>query len=78
MAHGEIASVPVPIHGKALRPSQVRVLKLVADGYSDREIARTLGVSVDNVKRELRGAALALSTRNRTDTAVAAVRLRLL
>jgi two-component system nitrate/nitrite response regulator NarL len=57
---------------------QARVLSLAADGLTDREIARALGISLDRVKREVRSALLLLSSRNRTQAVVTALRAGML
>jgi DNA-binding CsgD family transcriptional regulator len=56
-----------------LTPRQVRILRLVADGQSDRGIARTLGISTRTVQAHLQHTYRALDVTSRTE---AVARLR--
>jgi DNA-binding CsgD family transcriptional regulator len=57
-----------------LTPRQARILQLVADGQSDRGIARTLGISTRTVQAHLQHSYRALDVTSRTE-AVACLRL---
>ena len=61
-----------------LSPFEQRVLSLVADGLSDREISQELGVSVHSVKRAVRACLVRLAARNRTEAAMRATAFGLL
>jgi DNA-binding NarL/FixJ family response regulator len=56
-----------------LTPRQARILQLVADGQSDRGIARTLGISTRTVQAHLQHSYRALDVTSRTE---AVARLR--
>jgi DNA-binding NarL/FixJ family response regulator len=58
-----------------LTPRQARILQLVADGESDRGIARTLGISTRTVQAHLQHTYRALDVTSRTE---AIARLRAL
>ena len=58
-----------------LTPRQTRILQLVADGRSDRAIARTLGISARTVQAHLQRSYRALDVTSRTE---AVARLRAL
>ncbi|MEF9604898.1 response regulator transcription factor [Paracoccus sp. PXZ] len=53
-----------------LTQRQQDVLRLVADGQSNKRIASTLGLSVHTVKLHLRNASLRLGAHNRTEAAM--------
>jgi DNA-binding CsgD family transcriptional regulator len=59
--------------GPLLTPRQARILQLVADGQSDRGIARTLGISTRTVQAHLQHTYRALDVTSRTQ---AVARLR--
>jgi DNA-binding CsgD family transcriptional regulator len=46
-------ALPGPAAGAGLSPRELEVLRLVAAGHSNREIAETLFISVPTVKRHL-------------------------
>jgi len=50
-----------------LTPRQARILQLVADGQSDRDIARTLGISTRTVQAHLQHTYRALDVTSRTE-----------
>lgn len=50
-----------------LTPRQTRILQLVSDGYSDRAIARALGISTRTVHAHLQHAYRALDVSSRTE-----------
>lgn len=56
-----------PANSPLLTPRQARVLQLVADGQSDRGIARTLGISTRTVQAHLQHAYRALDATSRTE-----------
>ena len=58
-----------------LTPRQARILQLVADGHSDRAIARILGISTRTVHAHLQHAYRALNVTSRTE-ALARLRVR--
>ena len=58
-----------------LTPRQARILQLVADGHSDRGIARTLGISARTVQAHLQHTYRTLDVTSRTE---AVARLRVL
>jgi DNA-binding NarL/FixJ family response regulator len=58
----------------ALTGREREVLALVADGQSNREIARTLGVSEKTVKTHVSSVLAKLGVADRTQAAVLAVR----
>ncbi len=60
-------------HSPLLTPRQARILQLVADGQSDRGIARALGISTRTVQAHLQHTYRALDVTSRTE-AVARVR----
>lgn len=55
----------VPAQGRPLTRRQVEVLALVAEGYTDRRIGATLGVTVDRAKTLLGRAMVKLGAANR-------------
>ncbi|MCH7482134.1 MAG: response regulator transcription factor [Chloroflexi bacterium] len=66
LAPGEAAT-------KALSPREWDVLRLLADGMKNREIAETLFVSENTVKTHIRGILTKLSLKNRTQAATFAL-----
>ncbi|HEX6447868.1 MAG TPA: LuxR C-terminal-related transcriptional regulator [Trebonia sp.] len=66
---------PDSAENSLLTPRQARVLELVADGQSDRGIARTLGISSRTVQAHLQHAYRALDVTSRTE-ALARLRTR--
>lgn len=76
--HKEVGEVSVSAQRLRLTPDQARVLALAADGYTDREIARNLRVPLNRVKHDIRDALMALSSRNRTQAVVMALRAGIL
>jgi DNA-binding CsgD family transcriptional regulator len=64
-----------PAANPLLTPRQARILQLVADGLSDRGIARTLGISTRTVQAHLQHTYRALDVTSRTE---AVARLRAL
>ncbi|GAB4539034.1 MAG: hypothetical protein Tsb0010_17570 [Parvularculaceae bacterium] len=64
--------------GASPTPRQLEVLRLVADGRSNEEIAETLGMSLATIKAEIQKACLILDARNRTHAVVRALNQRLI
>ena len=58
---------------KTLSPREWDVLRLLADGMKNREIAETLFVSENTVKTHIRGILTKLSLKNRTQAATFAL-----
>ena len=71
-------AAPVPGRAGDLDPDVVRVVSLVARGWTDHRIAGALGVSVSTVKRRLRTAQEKLGGHSRVEVAVVAARLGLI
>lgn len=63
---------------EALTPRELEVLRLVADGLSNKEIARQLDISVHTVKFHLNTILSKLGARSRTEAVVIAARLGLI
>jgi DNA-binding NarL/FixJ family response regulator len=55
---------------EALTPAEVRVLRLIARGSANKEIARTLSLSEDTVKGQVRNILSKLRAKDRTDAAM--------
>lgn len=72
---GEHASAPVPA---SLTQREVKVLRLVARGHTNRQIARSLFVSVSTVKKHVHRIFSKLEVSDRTQAAVRANELGLL
>lgn len=68
---------PTPPDGDGLEhrltPSQAATLALVARGYSDAEIARRYGRTLDCVRRHMAGAIRALGAKSRAHAVALAV-----
>jgi DNA-binding NarL/FixJ family response regulator len=61
-----------------LTPRELKVLTLIARGYTNQKIAHALGISVSTVKKHLRGVISKLGVSDRTQAAVRAVELGVL
>jgi DNA-binding NarL/FixJ family response regulator len=59
---------------EALSPSETRVLRLIADGLSNKQIAATLSITEEAVKGEVKSILSKLDARDRTHAAVIGVR----
>jgi DNA-binding NarL/FixJ family response regulator len=57
-----------------LSPAETRVLRLISEGESNKEIAATLGVSVDTVKGQVRSILSKLGASDRTQAVMIAVK----
>ena len=64
--------------GGALSPRELEVARLVAAGYSNRQIAETLVIGEDTVKKHVSHALAKLGVHNRTALALALVAAQLL
>jgi DNA-binding NarL/FixJ family response regulator len=60
--------------GDALSPSEARVLRLIADGRSNKDIAATLSISEEAVKSQVKNILSKLTARDRTHAAVIGLR----
>jgi len=63
-----------PAEGGTLSPREGEVLALIANGYSNREIAEELGIALNTVKNHLRSILSKLGAKNRAHAAAYAVR----
>ncbi|WP_185968382.1 response regulator transcription factor [Paracoccus sp. M683] len=70
IAAGRIAPATESVDDCGLTPRQHDVLRLVADGQSNKRIAAVLGLSIHTVKLHLHNANLRLGARNRTEAAM--------
>jgi DNA-binding NarL/FixJ family response regulator len=61
-----------------LTPREIKVLTLIARGYTNQKIAHALDISVSTVKKHLRGVISKLGVSDRTQAAVRAVELGVL
>ena len=61
-----------------MTPREIKVLTLIARGYTNQKIAHALGISVSTVKKHLRGVISKLGVSDRTQAAVRAVELGVL
>jgi DNA-binding NarL/FixJ family response regulator len=59
---------------EALTPAEVRVLRLIADGSANKEIAAQLSTSEDSVKGQVRNILSKLGAKDRTHAAMIGVR----
>ncbi|OYY67128.1 MAG: hypothetical protein B7Y49_00470 [Sphingomonas sp. 28-62-11] len=71
---GEMATFANPLEKSTerLSPRQIEVLRLIGDGETNKEIARTLAISPSTVKAHIAQALAALGAANRTDAAMKA------
>lgn len=59
-----------PKASEGLTPAEARVLRLVSESKTNREIASSLGISPATVKRHLENILRKLSVRNRVEAAI--------
>jgi DNA-binding NarL/FixJ family response regulator len=67
-----------PIPGAVLTPREDEVVKLIAEGHSSKEIARTLTISVKTVERHRANVLAKLGMRDRTELTRYAIRAGLI
>jgi DNA-binding NarL/FixJ family response regulator len=67
-----------PRRAAALSPRELEVLRLMAEGAENGEIAEALTISANTVKRHVAAILTKLGAANRTEAAVTAVRTRLI
>ena len=69
--HKELLETIRAVHaGDALTPAEVRVLRLIADGNANKEIAEQLSVSEETVKGQVRNILSKLGAKDRTHAAM--------
>jgi DNA-binding NarL/FixJ family response regulator len=79
IAHLVLGQLSVPSGGQAqLSPRELEVLRLIAEGLSNKEIAQRLGISLSTVKTHIEELLAKLSASDRTQAAIKAVRQGLL
>ena len=79
IAHHVLGAIRTPEAASSpLTPRETEVLRLIADGQGNKEIARTLGISVSTVKFHVQDLLEKLSASDRTQAAVKALRQGLL
>lgn len=75
IAHLVLGRITAPEEGEvALSPRELEVLRLIAEGLSNREIGERLGISVATVKTHVQEILARLSASDRTQAAVKALR----
>ena len=74
---GQIGLEPTPAAFEGLTPRQKDVLRLLAKGKSNKEIARELDLAEGTVKIHLAAVLRFLKARNRTEAAVLAARFKI-
>ncbi|THF84001.1 response regulator transcription factor [Deinococcus sp. KSM4-11] len=78
VAHHVLGSVRAPGEHSPLTARELDVLRLVADGLPNRDIAQHLGISVSTVKLHVQELLVKLQAADRTQAAVKALRAGLL
>lgn len=78
VAHHVMGGVRAPEAGSPLTPRELDVLRLIADGQGNKEIAAALDVSVGTVKLHVQEILVKLQASDRTQAAVKALRQGLL
>ena len=78
VAHHVLGGVRMPEAQSPLTPRELDVLRLIADGLPNRDIAEALGVSVSTVKLHVQDILHKLQAADRTQAAVKALRAGLL
>ncbi|ADH65290.1 hypothetical protein Mesil_3486 (plasmid) [Allomeiothermus silvanus DSM 9946] len=79
IAHIVLGQLSVLSGGQAqLSPRELEVLRLIAEGLSNKEIAQRLGISLSTVKTHIEELLAKLSASDRTQAAIKAVRQGLL
>jgi two-component system, NarL family, response regulator LiaR len=70
-----LSTVRTPEHPDPLTPREMDVLRLLAQGHSNKEIARTLQLVEETVKFHVRHILAKLGVQSRTQAVLAAIRL---
>lgn len=78
VAHHVLGSVRAPEQRSNLTPRELEVLRLIADGLPNKDIAVALGISVSTVKLHVQELLVKLQAADRTQAAVKALRSGLL
>ncbi|TDE85622.1 response regulator transcription factor [Deinococcus sp. S9] len=78
VAHHVLGGVRAPDAGAPLTPRELDVLRLIADGLANKEIAAALEISVSTVKLHVQEILVKLQAADRTQAAVKALRAGLL
>ncbi|MBZ9752844.1 response regulator transcription factor [Deinococcus sp. HMF7604] len=78
VAHHVLGGIRAPQTASPLTPRETEVLRLIADGQGNKEIALQLGVSVSTVKVHVQDLLVKLKAADRTQAAVQALRRGLL
>lgn len=78
IAHIVLGQVNVPHSEVQLSPRETEVLRCIAEGLSNKEIAQKLGISLSTVKTHIEEVLEKLSASDRTQAAVKALRQGLL
>ena len=77
VGHSATPTPPAEAHpprGSALSPREVEVLQMVAEGYSNKEIAHHFGLTEHTIKNHLTGIMRKLGARDRAHAVVLALR----
>lgn len=74
LATGSGAAAAMPLEGAALAPRELEVLRLVALGLGNKEVARELGISPHTVKYHLASVLEKLGVASRTEAVALAIR----
>ena len=75
---GEVKSVPIPDTGETLTQREVEVLRLIASGASNQDIAKQLVISIYTVKVHISNLFTKLNVSSRTHAAARAQELHLI
>ncbi|KQR01021.1 response regulator transcription factor [Deinococcus sp. Leaf326] len=78
VAHHVLGSIRAPHAVSPLTPRETEVLRLIAEGQGNKEIALALGISVSTVKLHVQDLLVKLQAADRTQAAVQALRRGLL
>lgn len=78
VAHHVLGGIRAPHATSPLTPRETEVLRLIADGQGNKEIAQTLGISLSTVKLHVQDLLVKLKAADRTQAAVQALRRGLL
>lgn len=78
VAHHVLGGIRMPDVASPLTPRETEVLRQIADGQGNREIAQALGISISTVKLHVQELLVKLQAADRTQAAVKALRRGLL